>query len=112
MIQRRLDEMVGGWFVGDFEPSCLRMQECEVSCRYYKAGDSETAHVHMVATEITVIASGRASMNGRELVAGDILMLAPGEPTDFIALEDTTTVVVKTPSVIGDKYLVAQAVEA
>ncbi len=104
MIYRRLDEMVGGWLVGDFEPTCLRTTACEVACKRYAAGARETAHVHRVATEITLIASGRVTMNGRTLTAGDIVVIEPGEATDFAALEDVTTVVVKLPSVIGDKY--------
>ena len=43
-------------------------------------------------------------MNGRVLTTGDIVILEPGEPTDFTALEPTMTVVVKMPSVIGDKH--------
>ena len=27
----RLDDMVKGWFVGDFEPTALRTAACEVS---------------------------------------------------------------------------------
>ena len=107
MIYRRLEEMVGGWLVGNFEPSCLRTSACEVACKQYDAGDREAAHVHRIASEITLIASGRARMNDRELSAGDIVILDPGEATDFTALEPTMTVVVKMPSVIGDKYPVA-----
>jgi hypothetical protein len=98
--------MTGGWLVGDFEPSCFNTAACEVACKYYEAGAAEAAHVHRVATEITLIASGRAIMNGRVLTAGDIVVLAPGEAADFQVLEPTTTVVVKVPSVRGDKYLV------
>ena len=103
----RLEEMIGGWFVGDFAPAAHRSVECEVACKQYRAGDREGAHVHKVATEITAIVSGRVRMNGVEYVAGDIVVLAPGEPTDFEALEDTTNVVVKLPSAKGDKYAVA-----
>ena len=59
-----------------------------------------------MATEITLIASGRARMNGRVLGPGDILVLQPGDAADFEALEPTISVVVKLPSVPGDKYLV------
>lgn len=104
MTYRRLEEMVGGWIVGDFEPSCLRTGACEVACKQYEAGAHEEAHVHRVASEITLIAAGRARMNGRVLTTGDIVILEPGEPTDFTALEPTMTVVVKMPSVIGDKH--------
>lgn len=104
MIVRSLNDMVGGWIVGNFEPSCLKTTACEVACKHYEAGASEAAHVHRIATELTLIAAGRVSMNGRTFSAGDIILLEPGEPTDFHALEKTTTVVVKMPSVMGDKY--------
>jgi quercetin dioxygenase-like cupin family protein len=99
--------MTGGWLVGDFEPTCLRTPACEVACKSYPAGAREPAHVHRIATELTLIASGRAEMCGREWTAGDIVILDPGEATDFHAIEPTMTVVVKMPSVAGDKYLVA-----
>jgi len=107
MIVRSLHDMVGGWIVGNFEPTCLKTAACEVACKHYEAGAAEAAHVHRVATELTLIATGRVAMNGRTFSAGEIVVLEPGEATDFRALEKTTTVVVKMPSVIGDKYLVA-----
>ena len=107
MTHRTLNEMVGGWLVGDFEPTCLKTKACEVACKHYEAGASEPRHVHRVATEITLVASGLVLMNGQAFGAGDIIILEPGEPTDFQALEDSMTFVVKMPSVIGDKYLVA-----
>jgi len=107
MIVRALKDMVGGWIVGDFEPTCLKTTACEVACKHYEAGASEAAHVHRIATEVTLVAVGRVAMNGRTFTAGDIIVLEPGEATDFRALERTTTVVVKMPSVAGDKYPVA-----
>lgn len=109
MTRRHLNEMVGGWLVGDFEPSCARTAAFEVACKHYPAGATEDAHVHRIATEITLIASGRACMNGLMLTAGDILILEPGEPAEFRADEPTTTVVVKFPSVVGDKHAVDMA---
>ena len=97
----RLDDMVKGWFVGDFEPTALRTAACEVSVKHYKGGEKEAAHVHKVATELTMIVSGQVKMNGRVFAAGDIV-------TDFEALTDTTTTVVKLPSAKGDKYLVGE----
>lgn len=104
MTLRRLSDMTGGWMVGDFEPACLRTTACEVACKHYEAGAAESAHVHRVATELTLVVSGQVRMNGRLLGAGDILVLEPGQAADFRALTATTTVVVKLPSVIGDKY--------
>jgi quercetin dioxygenase-like cupin family protein len=98
--------MKGGWLVGDFLPTCLKTKECEVACKYYKSGDNEKAHVHKIAIEITVIVSGLVKMNTVEYKCGDIIILEPGDAADFQALEDTTTVVVKIPSVRDDKYFI------
>jgi quercetin dioxygenase-like cupin family protein len=106
MKQRRLSDMIGGWMVGDFDPHCLRTPACEVACKHYEAGATEALHVHRVATELTLVVSGEVRMAGRTLRAGDILVLDPGEAADFEALTAATTVVVKLPSVAGDKYLV------
>ncbi len=112
MTHRQLKDMVGGWMVGDFEPTCIKSTACEVACKHYPAGAIEAPHVHRIATELTLIASGRVTMNGRTLGAGDIVVLAPGEPADFRVIEPTITVVVKMPSVAGDKYLVDQGAVA
>ena len=108
MTQHTLDEMVRGWFVGDFEPTAYRSSEVEVAIKHYVAGDAEARHVHKVATELTAVVSGSVRMDGRELHAGDILKLDPGEPCDFLALTDATVVAVKLPAVAGDKYLVEE----
>lgn len=100
----RLQDMNGGWFVGNFLPTSLKTSDCEVACKHYKKGDAEEAHVHKVATEITLIVEGLVKMNDVIYEPGDIVVLEPGDATDFQALEDTTNVVVKVPSITGDKY--------
>ena len=97
--------MTRGWFVGDFEPSAFKTENCEVSYRSYKSGDCEAKHYHKLAIELTLITSGKVKMNGIEYREGDIVVIKPGEATDFIALTDATNVVVKVPSLKGDKYL-------
>ena len=77
----------------------------KVAIKIYQAGDHEQRHHHAIATEYTVIATGRVRMNDREYVAGDIIQIDPGHSTDFEAIEATTTVVIKTPSVPDDKYI-------
>ena len=101
----RLNDMTKGWFVGDFDPAVLRTGAAEVAVKSYDAGSLEPRHLHKVAPEVTLIVSGRVRMNDQEYSDGDIILVEPGEATDFEALTDTTTVVVKLPSVAGDKYL-------
>ena len=101
----KLEDMFKGWFVGDFDPSMLRTEACEVAVKTYKAGEAEALHHHKVATEVTLILSGRVRMCAKEWGAGDIIVLEPGEATDFLAITDAVNVVVKTPGARNDKYL-------
>jgi len=101
--------MVKGWFIGDFTPSLLKTQDVEVAVKTYRKGDYEGAHFHKIATEYTVIVSGRVRMNGIDYQKGDIVIMEPGEVTDFESLEDeTTNVVVKIPGAQNDKYLIEE----
>jgi len=100
----KLADMTKGWFVGDFSPVALRTDAAEVAVKRYAAGTCEARHMHKIAPEVTLILEGRARMNDQVHEAGDIVLIAPGEATDFEALSDVTTVVVKLPSVAGDKY--------
>jgi quercetin dioxygenase-like cupin family protein len=102
--QYRLDDMRGGWFVGNFGPTSLHSSAAEVAVKRYRAGEVEAAHSHRLGTEVTLIVEGSAVMCGRELGSGDILVLEPGTVTGFRAITEVTTVVVKTPSIPGDKY--------
>jgi mannose-6-phosphate isomerase-like protein (cupin superfamily) len=102
--RHRLDSFTKGWFVGNFSPTLIASDAMEVAVKNYKAGESEGLHHHKVAVELTAIISGRVKMSGEEFGAGEIVKIHPGQSTDFIALTDATTVVVKTPCVSGDKY--------
>lgn len=106
MNHAKLEDMINGWFVGSFKPNVLETDACEVAVKHYKAGDNESEHYHKIATEVTVIVSGRVRMAGKEWEPGDIIVLKPGEATDFEALTDAINVVVKIPGALDDKYLV------
>jgi mannose-6-phosphate isomerase-like protein (cupin superfamily) len=100
-----LDRMVRGWFVGDFDPTLYRTSEVEIAVKRYQAGEHEQLHHHAIATELTVIVSGTACMGGRNVAAGEIVTLEPGEASDFSALTDVTAVTVKIPGAKDDKYV-------
>ena len=105
----KLEKMFKGWFIGNFEPTLLRTNDVEVAVKSYKKGDYEAKHYHKLATEFTVIISGRVKMNGVEYGKGDIIVMEPNEATDFECLEDgTQNVVVKIPGANNDKYLVEE----
>jgi hypothetical protein len=106
MITENLNNMTKGWFIGNFDPSLFKTNDVEVAVKRYKAGDHEDAHFHKIATEYTVIIEGEVEMNGVRYGKDDIIVMEPGEATDFTAVTDSVNVVVKMPGANNDKYLV------
>jgi anti-sigma factor ChrR (cupin superfamily) len=104
MNKFKLDSMVKGWFVGGFTPSVYDTQDVEVAVKRYKTGDRDDRHHHRKATEITVIIEGVVRMNNEVFHKNDIIIIEPYESADFYVLEQTTTVVVKLPGALNDKY--------
>jgi len=103
-----LADFIGGWFVGNFEPSLHKTNDVEVSVKNYKAGDYDQEHYHKLGTEYTVIVKGKVKMQGKEYSEGDVLTISPMESTDFLALTEATTVVVKIPGASNDKYITSK----
>ncbi len=101
-----LNNMVKGWFIGNFDPSLFKTNDVEVAVKRYKAGDHEQKHYHKIATEYTVIIEGEVEMNGVRYKKDDIVVMEPGDATDFTAITDSINVVVKMPGANDDKYLV------
>jgi hypothetical protein len=99
-----LEDMIKGWFIGDFEPTLYKTNDVEVAIKHYKAGDFEESHYHKIATEFTIVLNGQIEMDGNKYINNDIVKIAPGVSSDFKAITDVTTVVVKIPGTMNDKY--------
>lgn len=108
MKNNRLADFIGGWFIGNFSPSLHKTNEVEVAVQHYNAGDHDKEHYHKIGTEYTVIIKGRVKMSGNEFSEGDIITMSPLESTDFLALTEAITVVVKIPGASKDKYQKSQ----
>lgn len=104
MEVHNLSEMIKGWFIGPFQPSLFVTDKFECAVKRYHAGEREGAHVHRIATEFTVIVEGSVRMNDKIYERDAIIKILPGESSDFEALTETITFVLKTPAVQGDKY--------
>lgn len=104
MEKFNLKDMIGGWFIGNFSPTLYSTTDVEVGVKKYKKGDKENAHFHKIATEFTLVVDGIVKMSGTEYCSGEIIKIKPNEITDFEALTDVTTVVVKLPGANNDKY--------
>jgi hypothetical protein len=98
-----LKEMERGWFIGDFFPSALRTKDFEVGLVKHKKGDTWDKHYHEEITEISLFLKGKVKVNNEIFSTGDILVINPYETVDPLFLEDTEVIIIKTPSIIGDK---------
>lgn len=106
MKKYNLKDFTRGWLIGDFKPSIIQSKEFEFMVRHYKKGEHEQRHLHKIAHEITVIVEGEFIMNNKKYTKNDIIHLLPGDTTDFTCVVSGTTAVIKTPSVLGDKYII------
>lgn len=100
--------MVGGWYIGDFEPCAYRTNQFEVSLMSHKQGEVWDVHYHELSDEINYLLDGSMTLNGVLLEAPTIFVLERGEIADPKFLTDCRLVVVKTPSVPGDKIIVGK----
>jgi mannose-6-phosphate isomerase-like protein (cupin superfamily) len=105
MLKANLNNMINGWFIGNFDPSLYKTNDVEVAVKKFKPGEKEARHFHKIATEITVIIQGAVKMNGVTYEPNDIIVISPNESTDFEALTEVTLAVVKIPGANNDKYL-------
>lgn len=95
-----------GWYAGAFEPTAYHTNLFEVGVLTHKAGEHWPAHYHKESVEINYLLEGKMTLNGKSLVAPVIFVLDKNEIADPTFITDCKIVVIKTPSVPGDKYIV------
>lgn len=103
---RKIAEFKGGWFCGDFNPAIYKTKQFEVGTTLHKKGESWPKHYHQVADEITLLIQGQMLINGKLVNEGDVFFIPAGLVTEPKFLTDCKVVVIKTPSIPGDKYIV------
>ena len=105
MFKSNLSEYKNGWLLGNFSPAVIHTSDFEVCVKTFKVGDREISHYQVIATEITVVLSGRVRMGEILLAEDEILVIEPGEIADFEALTDCKVLGIKFPSLPEDKVL-------
>lgn len=105
LIRRRIEEFPGGWLAGDFSPALLSSKEIEVSVKHFGPGSWEPDHYQRSVTEITIVLTGKCVLAGEVLTAGDILIIPPLMAGSFLAETEVLLLVLKSPSIPGDKVV-------
>lgn len=100
----RFEDYKGGWFIGNFEPTAYKTGEFEVCYKKHQKGEFWDKHFHKIGTEINLLVEGKMIIQGQELNTGDVFIIYPNEIADPIFLEDCMVLIIKTPSLPGDKY--------
>lgn len=101
---KQSDSGARGWFVGAFDKAVYKTDLFEVAHAYNAKGEHSPKHTHKIATEINLVTYGCVEVNGKIFRSGDGFIMEPGDPCECHYLDDTFTLVIKTPSVLGDKY--------
>ena len=106
MNLHRLEDMIGGWFVGNFSPTSFTTSDVEVSYKKHPKGQIWDTHYHEKVTEVNLLVRGKMILQGKKLISGDIFTLHPYEIADPEFLEDCEIVCVKLPGITNDKISV------
>lgn len=101
----KIEDFTKGWVIGDFDPAIVKSKDFEVGMKFFSAGDTELAHYQVIATEITLIASGEVTINGFNFSSGDVILIEPGEVADFKSKTESKLFCIKFPSLPNDKKL-------
>ncbi len=105
MFKSNVMEYKNGWILGNFSPAVIQTNDFEVCVKSFKVGDREASHYQVVATEVTVVLSGKVRMGEVLLAEDEILVVEPGEVIDFEALTDCKVLGIKFPSLPEDKIM-------
>lgn len=103
-----IEDYTKGWIVGNFQPSEHNNPHIEVAVKFFKAGERESPHYQIVATEITIVHQGTILLGNKEFSVGDIITIEPGEIAGFVSLTDSSLTCIKFPSLPNDKVVVSE----
>jgi mannose-6-phosphate isomerase-like protein (cupin superfamily) len=101
---KNIQDMKRGWLIGDFEPSILQTKDFEVGILTHKKGEFWSAHLHKESEEYNLLLDGKMEINGVLIEPGTIFIIEKNEISKPEFLEDCRVLVVKVPSLPGDKY--------
>lgn len=106
MIVSRIEDTVGGWYIGNFPNAAYKTKSAEASLKTHLKGEKWDWHYHEHLDEINLIISGKMIIQGRVLSTGDIFILEPMELADPIFIEDCQIVCIKLPNFTNDKIII------
>lgn len=102
----RIENYKDGWFIGAFHPTILQTNDFEVCLKKHTKLERYEKHYHKETTEINLLVRGEMTIQNKLLKAGDIFIIYPYEVSDPVFHTDCEVLVVRLPSIPGDKYII------
>ena len=103
MIIKRIEDSVGGWYIGNFDKAAYKTSSFEASYKFHAKGEKYGWHYHQHLDEINLVISGKMRIQGHEFSSGDIFILEPYDIADPEFLEDCQIICIKAPNITNDK---------
>lgn len=94
-----------GWFIGNFEPALVKTKDFEIAIHRHQAKTRGDNHIHKIATEYNFVIDGEVCLDSHiTLRQNSYWVTEPNQSIEVSFREYTTLLVIKIPSVPGDKY--------
>lgn len=101
----KLSDMKGGWMIGNFDPSILKTTSFEVGVHKYTKGQYWAPHFHQHMDEYNYMIRGTMKIKEQIVTEGDYFIISRGEIANPEFITDCEVLIIKTPSVPGDKVI-------
>lgn len=103
----KLQDMKGGWYIGDFD-CAYQTKQFEVSFKIHKKESVWDTHYHKYVTEINLLVRGKMTIHDKILLPGDIFILEPYEIANPVFDDNCEIICVKVPGIRMDKVTVIE----
>lgn len=101
-----VNNIVRGWFVGNFDNTLYKTDACEVAYKYHFSGEDWPAHFHEHSDEINYLVTGQMEINGQKMEAPCVFIIRKGEVAKPRFITAVTLIVVRVPGIPHDKIVV------
>lgn len=109
MITGKIEDTIGGWYVGNFDNAVYKTKGLEASYKIHLAGEKWDWHYHEHLDEINLLISGSMTIQGQLIIPGTIFILEPMEIADPVFHEDCHVICIKVPNLTNDKVVVKRS---
>lgn len=101
---KKLDDFLGGWIIGKFEPTLFEVENFELGIKKVKAGEKGDGHFHKETLEHTILIDCEAKNNGELIKPNGIITIQPNEKNHTEFLTSGTIICIKIGQCKNDKY--------